>query len=511
MMDSKTNGRTTDTADSGFGFTALESDTRSGGGARPPGKKKFNWKAVIGVVVAAVVIWQLFHVLTANTGKPASSSHSATSGPAVPSAPPTPTPTVTLGGHPVAAGSGPAIVLNPGLVAPGGNVEVSGSGFDPGTKVSVYLKQSGKSAKSVKTRLVASGKTAKWGIFSAGFRMPPTVNTSNATVVAVEAGSKKTATASLAAPGGVGTASIVGKAAGQPGATVTVNATGFGPGEPVNVYWGRTSGTPTARLTADSAGDIRAPIKVGIAPVGPTTLVLVGQRTKTTATAPYIMLGLYPSTVPHPYALKAGHPMTFTGHGFAPGEQVLIYLNANRGVPALTAKTSGAGSFSVSFVVPFGLKGKQQLTTTGNESRATASTGFTVLPYMPSAQASTYGALPGTTVSFYAKGFAANEVVLVYANTVHGKQLVTAFRVNQQGSAAGAGSYVIPSGTGPLVFSMVGQKSGGIANVKFAVQSAGGAAPSVPPQPPYVLPPSLGGKPSPAPTHSSTKPSGSHS
>ena len=509
-MDSKPNAGTTDAADRGFGFTALEGETRSGGGGRPPGKKKFNWKAVIGVVIAAVVIWQIFNVLTSNSGKQASSSNSATS-PAAPSVAPTPTPTVTLGGHPVAAGSGPAIVLNPGLVAPGGNVEVSGSGFDPGNKVSVYLKQSGKAGKAVKSTLVASAKTAKWGIFSAGFRMPSTVNTSNATVEAVEAGGKKTATASLAAPGGVGTASIIGKAAGQPGATVTVNATGFGPGEPVNVYWGRTSGTPTARLTADSAGDIRAPIKVGIAPVGPTTLVLVGQRTKTTATAPYLMLGLYPSTVPHPYALKAGHNMTFTGHGFAPNEQVLIYLNANRGVPALTAKASGQGSFSVSFVVPFGLKGKQQLTTTGNESRATASTGFTVEPYMPSAQASTYGALPGTTVSFYAKGFAANEVVLVYANTVHGKQLVTAFRVNSQGSAAGAGSYVIPSGVGPqLIFSMVGQKSGGVANVKFAVQNPGGAAPSVAPQPPYVLPPSLGGKPSPAPTHAA-QPKGSHS
>jgi hypothetical protein len=203
--------------------------------------------------------------------------------------------------------------------------------------------------------------------------------------------------------------------------------------------------------------------------------------------------------------------MTFTGGGFAPSEKVLIYLNANRGVPALTPTASGQGSFSVSFVVPFGLKGKQELTTIGDESRATATTGFTVEPYMPSAQASTYGALPGTTVSFYAKGFAANEVVLVYANTVHGRQLVTAFRVNQQGSAAGAGSYVIPSGGGPLVFTMVGQKSGGTANVKFAVQSAGGAAPSVAPQPPYVLPPSLGGKPSPAPTHSSAKPSSSHS
>jgi hypothetical protein len=497
MMDGNPNGS---------GFTALERDTRSGGGARPPGRKKFNWKAVIGVAVAIVIIWQVFHVLTAPS-RPASSSHSSTSGPAAPTAPPTPTPTVTLGGHPVAAGSGPAIVLNPGLVAPGGWVEVEGSGFDPGAAVTVWLKTGGKSVKSASSTIVAHGKTAKYGVLSVGFRMPPSVNTSSASVVAQEAGGQKTATASLAAPGGVGTASIIGKPAGHPGSVVTVNATGFGPGEQVNVYWGRTSGTPAATLTANPAGDVRDAIKVGVAPVGPTTLVLVGQRTKTTATAPYLMLGLYPMAVPHPYALRAGHSMTFTGSGFAPNEQVLIFLNANRGVPALTETANGQGGFSVSFVVPFGLKGKQQLTAMGNQSRATATTGFTVEPYLPSAQASTYGALPGTTVSFYGKGFAANEVVLVYANTVHGRQLVTAFRVNQQGSAAGAGSYVIPSGVGPqLIFSLVGQTSGGTANVKFAVQNAGGAAPAVPAQPPYVLPPSLGGKPSPAPTHASARP-----
>jgi hypothetical protein len=506
MMDGKLNGGATDAADRGFGFTALEGETRSGGG-RPPGgkKKKFNWKAVIGIVVLILVIYEVFHALSDNTGKSASSSHSSTTAPAVPSAPPTPTPTVTLGGHPVAAGAGPAIVLNPGLVAPGGYVEVEGSGFDPGAAVTVYLQQGTK--KTLKSSVVARGKTAKWGVLSVGFHMPPTVNTSQATVVAQEAGGTKTATASLAAPGGVGTASIIGKAAGKPGSVVTVNATGFGPNEPVNVYWGRTSGTPAAQLTANAAGDVRAPITVGIAPVGPTTLVLVGQRTKTTATAPYLMLGLYPETVPHPYAERAGHAMTFTGTGFAPNEKVLVYLNANRGVPALTPTASGQGTFSVSFVVPFGLKGKQQLTAIGDESRAVATTGFTVEPYMPSAQASTYGALPGTTVSFYGKGFAANEVVLVYANTVHGRQLVTAFRVNAQGSAAGEGSYVIPSGVGPeLIFNLVGQTSGGTANVKFAVQNAGGGAPVVPPQPPYVLPPSLGGKPSPAPTHAPAKP-----
>jgi len=143
--------------------------------------------------------------------------------------------------------------------------------------------------------------------------------------------------------------------------------------------------------------------------------------------------------------------------------------------------------------------------------------GFINQPYMPTAQASTYSALPGTSVSFYAKGYAPNEVVLVYlgGNRGHGGQLVTAFRVDSHGSASAAGSYVVPSGVGPSVgFTLVGHQSGGSARAKLSV-GAGAGSVTVPPQPRYTLPPSLGGKApathSPAHGSPSKSPSGSTS
>ena len=133
-------------------------------------------------------------------------------------------------------------------------------------------------------------------------------------------------------------------------------------------------------------------------------------------------------------------------------------------------------------------------------------------PTAPSAQVSTYGALPGTTISFYASGFAANEVVEVYLGRGQGNsgQLVSAFRVDGHGNAAAAGKYVIPNGTGPaLYFTLVGQESGGTATAKVSV-TAPSQPVTVPSQPPYVLPPSLGGTPSPQPSagHSSVSQSG---
>jgi hypothetical protein len=355
---------------------------------------------------------------------------------------------------------------------------------------------------------VALGKTNKTGSLFTEFTMPQSMNGSATTVVAEESGSSRSATAQLVSPAGAASVSILSKMAGQPGNTVTISATGFGPGETVDVFWGRMNGTPAATLTADGSGSIgRASVPVGVAPVGHTTLVLVGTKTQATATAPYQMLGLYPTTTPHPYAVLSGKTMTYTGSGFAPGEQVLVYFNASGGTPALTVQANSGGTFSTSFVVPFGLTGRQTLTAIGEQSRAAVSTGFTVLPYAPTVQASTYGALPGTSISFYANGFAPNEVVLVYVGRGQGSAgtLATAFRVNGQGDAAAAGSFVIPSNAGPaLSFTLAGQESGGSGVAKVSVTTPQEPV-SIPSQSPYVLPPSLGGTPAPKPSATGTQ------
>ena len=466
-------------------------------------RRKIGWKQLAAAAVALVIIWQVAKAVT-DSGKAASASGSASATQSavptfVPSSRSTPAPTVTLGGQAVAAGGGPVILVNPGLVAPGGQVSVEGSGFSPSASVAVWLE----AAHSDRGTQVARGTTSKYGTLNTGFTMPASLTSATATVVAQQAGGGKSATTQIVTPIGVGRVTIDGKAAGQPGDTATVSASGFGPGEKVDVFWGRVSGTPVANLTADGSGSIgEASVPVGVAPVGPTTLVLVGEKTKTTATAPYQMLGLYPVLTPHPYAVQAGHSVTLTGSGFAPGEQVLLYLNAASGMPALTATASSGGGLSLSFVVPFGLKGSQTLTGIGEQSRAAVDSGFDVLPYSPSAQASTYGALPGTTISFYASGFAANEVVEVYLGRGQGNsgQLVSAFRVNSHGNAAAAGNYVIPNATGPaLYFTMVGQESGGSATAKVSVTTPGQPV-TIPSQSPYVLPPSLGGQPSPSPS-----------
>jgi hypothetical protein len=152
----------------------------------------------------------------------------------------------------------------------------------------------------------------------------------------------------------------------------------------------------------------------------------------------------------------------------------------------------GGGFSNAGFVVPFGLKGQQTVVFIGEKSRATVTAGFSVLPYQPMARPSTYGGMPGTSLTFYADGFAPNEAVHVYAGGGQGArgELVSAFRVDGTGRAKGGGSYMIPGNvSNGVTFTLLGARSDASATVTVKVDSSGGA--DVPPQPKYTLPKDL--------------------
>ncbi|MGO4429354.1 hypothetical protein AB4Z54_64130, partial [Streptomyces sp. MCAF7] len=91
--------------------------------------------------------------------------------------------------------------------------------------------------------------------------------------------------------------------------------------------------------------------------------------------------------------------------------------------------------------------------------------GFTVLPYSPSAEPSTFGGKAGTTLSFYCSGFAPNETVTVYAGSgsVAGRKIAV-FQVDGRGKAAAVGSYRITTADeNGVSFKLIGSKSGGVA------------------------------------------------
>jgi hypothetical protein len=478
-------------------------------------KSLINWKTVVAVVVVLLVLGPIARQLmsrggsekavdTTGAGRASNQPSAAQSAAPAPTSPnrsgktakPT---TVNVDGQLIPTASQPTILLNPGLVRPGTKVAVSGFGFDAGGVVDVVLQTTGSASQSP----VTLAKTDKNGSFTASFAMPEGVATRGPTVLARERNSDKTAKAQAVVSAGLGSMKV-GKQVGKPGDRVLLTGAGFGAGEEVKVYWGVLSGPPAQTLQADQSGNIgQASVRVPVVPVGNSTLALIGGKSQTVATSPFIVLGLYPTLSVAPYALRASNRVGFSGRGFGPDERVLVYVNSTAGAPVMTVQADGNGSFSgTGLIIPFGLKKQQSLILVGEVSRAVVSSGFLVLPYTPTAQPSTYGGAPGTSLTFYATGFAPNEVVLVYKHRTRDSagELVGAFRADGRGRAAAAGQYMIAADPpGKLIFTLVGRKSDGVATATVQVQGSDVSA-QVPPQPKFTLPPDLQDQPSPSPT-----------
>src|SRR5262245_39546693 len=460
-----------------------------------------SWKTlavgVVGLVVLGPLIKQLplgkFPQVGTGTSAPATQSTATPQGPV--EATPVPRATgknggISIDGKAISAAGQPTVLLNPGLVRPGTKVAVSGFGFDAGSVVDVLIKNSTADTGNY----VSRAKVDQTGSFSASFYVPQGLVSRHPTVLVQERNSNKAARTQATVPASMASVKL-GKMVGKPGDMLSLSASGFLPGEEIKVYWGQLYGDPAATLHADGGGNIgQASLRIPVGAVGTSNLVLIGAKSQSLAVAQFIMLNLYPSVKVAPYALKANNRITLSGKGFGPSERILVYINSMNGPPLMIVQSDVNGAFGgVGFVVPFGLKNKQTLILLGEESRAMINTGFTVLPYMPSVQPSAYGAFPGTTLSFYASGFAPNEVALIYKNrgANGGGQLIGAFRVDERGRAAAAGRYVMSyTDQGKVVFSVVGRESDGVATAAVTVQHSDVPV-EVPPQPRYVLPPEL--------------------
>src|SRR5438067_2638548 len=420
----------------------------------------------------------------------AGSSSSGTPGATLVAKPAGPTPTplvVQIQGTAVSIQAKPLLLLNPSTVRQGSSVGVTGSGFDPGATVDIYVKQQVADSVDPLT-FVQVDKSGGFGGVS--FAVPDSLPRGNFIVEASQRESDNVARATAVVAGGSPQVKL-GTQAAKSGDTVQLSAAGFGPDEDVNVYWNDLSSDVIGSLHTDDAGGVRqGSVRVPFGAVGNNGFIFVGAKSESPVTVPFQMLNLYPNVDLSSYAIKPDNVLSFSGKDFGPGEQVTVFLN-NPDAPPLTAiQTDDSGGFTNSggFLVPFGLKGKQTLIFMGKDSKAPTTASFDTLPYTPSAQPSTYGGRPGTTLTFYAIGFARNEVVHALVGRTQdtpGTQ-VSCFRTDTQGNAASGGSYVVPGDAAPgqLVFSLMGSRSQAVATAALEV-IASDVPVQVPPQAPF--------------------------
>ncbi|MCL4554246.1 MAG: hypothetical protein M1565_03810, partial [Actinobacteria bacterium] len=398
----------------------------------------------------------------------------------------------------------PLIFLNPSVGVPGSAVAIAGSGFDPGATIDLGLQRSD----NEKPINLGFAQTDQGGSFGgAGFTIPDDLVVGTFTVVAQQENSDKSAKAT----GRVRPSSptvVFGTQVGKTGDAIAVAGKGFAPQEEVEVYFNTMKSKPIASFNTDRNGSFsRATIRVPYGPAGNNSFILVGKKSQSPVTTTFLMLNFYPTASVSTYAAKADTTLLFSGADFGPNERVFIYLNSLEAPPIAEVRADEAGAFENAggFTIPFELRGKNTLIFVGEQSGTAVTAGFDVLPYTPYAEASTYGGRPGTSVTFYGREFARNEVVRVYVNRTKDEpgEEVSCFKTDKRGSINGGGQYTIPPGTeaGQIDFVLVGDKSRAQAIASFEVmettgtqQEASGAAP----QQKFVCPYDVEATPGPA-------------
>jgi hypothetical protein len=450
-------------------------------------RKKLFW-GVSFIIVLAVVVSVFLRSFSPGGG--ATAVETGSNGETPSGVASSPTPVVTV--QPLPGGQ-PFIFINPGVVSQGDAVSVVGSNFDPGATIEFLIKQK----EADLGKVVARTQADKTGSFNnVTINLPDSQPFGNFIILAREQGRSGNRTAESMGILQNNTNATVKLSAitGRVGDTVVVTAKGFAPREKINVYWNSLGTDPIATLQADAGGGIgQTPLQVPFGAPGNNTFFFEGVKSQTPVPALFVLLHRYPVVKPSSYSIRADNILSFSGKDFGPNELVVVYLGKPGGQPLATVQTDKKGNFAnaAGFIVPFALKGKQTVYFVGSQSRAPTTLSFTVAPYMPNVQPSTYGGSPGTSITFYATGFARNEVVHIYtgADKNNPGQMVGCFQTDAKGNAGAVGSYMIPGNAqvGKMTFTLTGSKSGAVGTATIQV-SAPLAPVQIPPQAPFTCP-----------------------
>ncbi len=163
---------------------------------------------------------------------------------------------------------------------------------------------------------------------------------------------------------------------------ITFSGSDFGPGERVLVYLNGVGGTPIAVAQADdqgafnNSGGFLIPFELK----GKNMLIFIGEQTQTAVTTGFDVLPYTPYAEPSTYGGQPGTALTFYGQGFAKNEVVRVYIGrgqGNKGKQVGCFKTDDFGAVvggSSLYTIPAGAQaGKLGFVLVGDKSGAEAS------------------------------------------------------------------------------------------------------------------------------------------
>ena len=166
----------------------------------------------------------------------------------------------------------------------------------------------------------------------------------------------------------------------KPGQDFGFAGSGFLPNEVVEARLGSPTGQRLAGVSANARGNVAGRVMVPPMPEGNYTLFFVGQESQTPTSVGLNIQGFHPWVVLDTYAPSPHARLGFQGEDFAPGEEVLVYLNRRGGEPVVRLHVDAIGRFIVHAAWEVGkLSGEQVLIFVGQQSGTVVTTTFTVV------------------------------------------------------------------------------------------------------------------------------------
>lgn len=201
--------------------------------------------------------------------------------------------------------------------------------------------------------------------------------------------------------------SIVGKS----GMTIQLNGAAFTANELLSVYWGTTQGQLEGTSTTDAFGNLNFSFTVpsGLSS-GSYPITVVRTNQKPTIVSSFFRI-VTPALTSTP-GIRSGQNVKVQITGFLPFEAISISWNANGGQTLTWLYADQNGAARGSFTPPSALPGSYTLTAVGSDSGIQATNSLNIGPGISKSAGD-----PGSIVSIYGGGFAANETLNVYFQT----------------------------------------------------------------------------------------------
>ncbi|PZR52140.1 hypothetical protein DNL40_13070 [Xylanimonas oleitrophica] len=380
----------------------------------------------------------------------------------------------------VAAAISPELTVDPGQVAQGGTVTVSGSGYTPDSTVTVQLTDAAGEPVGAPVTVTTDAD----GAFTTPLVVPADTTPGDLTVVGTDDATGTPAEAPLTVVAAAGEPVIaLDPSQVAPGEETTVSGSGFAPDSTVTVQLTDAAGEPVGEpvtVTTDASGALttRVTVPAGTTP-GQYTVVAEDEAGGTAQEVlTVVAAAISPELTVDPGQVAQGGTVTVSGSGYTPESTVSVQLTDAAGEPVgtpVTVTTDASGAFTTPLTVPAGaVPGDHTVVGTDLTTGTPAEAPLTVVAAdAPVITLDPSQVAPGGETTVSGSGFAPDSTVTVQLTDAEGEPVGDPVTVTTDENGAFATPVTVPTDAAPGDYTVVAEdESGDTAEAGLAVVGA---------------------------------------